>query len=70
MPIFAAPVGVDLKVTKVLADEKTKSHLENLGILAGSSVMLVSQSNGNIIVKIKDGRVAINKQLAMKILVA
>lgn len=70
MPIFAAPVGVDLKVTKVLADEKTKRHLENLGILAGSSVMLVSQSNGNIIVKIKDGRVAINKQLAMKILVA
>ncbi len=70
MPIFAAPVGVDLKVTKVLADEKTKRHLENLGILTGSSVMLVSQSNGNIIVKIKDGRIAINKQLAMKILVA
>lgn len=70
MPIFAAPVGVDLKVTKVLADEKTKRHLENLGILAGSSITLVSSSDGNIIVKIKDGRVAINKQLAMKILVA
>ena len=70
MPIFAAPIGVDMKVTKVLADEKTKRHLENLGILAGSSVTLVSQSNGNIIIKIKDGRVAINRQLAMKILVA
>ncbi len=70
MPIFAAPVGVELKVTKVLADDKTKRHLENLGILTGSNVTLVSQSNGNIIVKIKDGRIAINKQLAMKILVA
>lgn len=70
MPIFAAPVGVELKVTKILADEKTKRHLENLGILAGSNVTLISQSNGNIIVKIKDGRIAINKQLAMKILVA
>lgn len=70
MPIFAAPIGVDLKVTKILADEKTKRHLESLGILAGSGVTLISQSNGNIILKIKDGRVAINKQLAMKILVA
>lgn len=70
MPIFAAPVGVEMRITKVLADDKTKRHLENLGIIAGSNVMLVSQSDGNIIVKIKDGRVAINKQLAMKILVA
>ena len=70
MPIFAAPTGVELKVTKVLADEKTKRHLENLGILTGSAVTLLSSSDGNIIVKIKDGRVAINKQLAMKILVA
>ncbi len=70
MPIFAAPIGVDLKVTKILADEKTKRHLENLGILAGSNLSLVSSSNGNIIVKIKDGRIAINRQLAMKIFVA
>lgn len=70
MPIFAAPIGVDMRVTKVLCDEKTKRHLENLGILTGSNVTLLSQSDGNIIVKIKDGRIAINKQLAMKILVA
>lgn len=70
MPIFAAPIGTELRVTKVLADEKTKRHLENLGILTGSAVTLISQSDGNIIVKIKDGRIAINRQLAMKILVA
>lgn len=70
MPLVAAPIGTDMKITKVLTDEKTKRHLENLGILAGGTIMLISESKGDLIVKIKDGRIALNKQLAMKIFVA
>ena len=71
MPIVFAPKNVLLKVLKVLIkDEKTKRHLENLGILVNANVMVLSRNDGNIIIKIKDGRLALNKDTALKILVA
>ncbi len=70
MPIVVAPIDTLLKVVKVLVDEKTKRHLENLGILVNSEITVVSKNNGNIIVKVKDGRLALNKETAMKIFVA
>lgn len=70
MPLTAAPIGKDLKVTKVAADEKTRRHLENLGILSGAIVVSLSEINGNVILKIKDGRLALDRQLATKIFVA
>lgn len=70
MPVVVAPIGEEMKITKVVTDEKTKRHLENLGILSGEKITLISECNGDIIVKIKDGRLALNKILAMKIFVA
>lgn len=70
MPLMIAPVGEDLRITKVSADEKTKHHLENLGILEGESVLILSQQSGSIIIKIKEGRIALDKRLAGKIFVA
>ena len=70
MPIVMAPVDVELKVVKVLVDEKTKRHLENLGILVNANLTIISKTNGNIIVKVKEGRLALNKDTAMKIFVA
>ena len=70
MPLIMAPTGRELKILKVAVDEKTKRHLENLGILAGASVTAVSQNNGNVIIIVKNGRLALNKEVAMKILVA
>lgn len=71
MPIVFAPKNVLLKVLKVLVkDEKTKRHLENLGILVNSEFMILSESNGDIILRIKDTRLALNKDTALKILVA
>lgn len=69
MPLVVAPVNQKLKVVKVLVDEKTKRHLENLGILVNSVLTIISQSNGDIIVKVKNGKLAINKETALKILV-
>ena len=70
MPIVVAPENTMLRIIKILFDEKTKRHLENLGILVNANVMVLSRNDGNIIIKIKDGRLALNKDTALKILVA
>ena len=71
MPVVVAPKNVLLKVLKILIkDEKTKRHLENLGILVNSEFTILSESNGDIILRIKDTRLALNRDTALKILVA
>lgn len=70
MPLTIAPGGRELKIIKVLAEEKTKRHLENLGILAGAAIEVLSGDKGSVIVKVKEGRLALNKELATKIFVA
>ncbi len=67
MPLALAPIGKDMTITKIIADEKTRRHLENLGILTGQSISSIADNAGNLIIKIKDGRLAINRDLAMKI---
>ena len=69
MPIAIAPINTNLKIIKVLVDEKTKRHLENLGIFVNASVLVLAKNDGSIIIKVKDGRLAINKETALKILV-
>ncbi len=70
MPLVTAPTDRELKIIKVFADGETKRHLENLGILPGGTLSIVKSEGGNVIVKVKDGRVALNRQLATKIFVA
>ena len=69
MPLPIAPAGVNFIVKKVIEDEKNNRHLENLGITIGSAVSFLSQVGGNVIVCVKDARLAIDRSLAMKILV-
>lgn len=70
MPLVLAPTDVDLRVIKILVDDKTKKHLESLGITINSTIKLVSASGGNAICIVKDGRLALDKSIATKILVA
>lgn len=70
MPLIIAPENVLLKIVKILTDVKTKKHLESLGITIDSNITVMQQSNGNIICKIKEGRLALDKNLATKIMVA
>lgn len=70
MPLVLAPTDVDLKVIKILVDDKTKKHLESLGITINSTIKLISASGGNVICIVKDGRLALDKSIATKILVA
>ncbi len=65
-----APLNQELKVVKILLDEKNKKHLESLGILVNSKVTVVSSMNGGVILIVKDGRLALDRSIASKILVA
>jgi ferrous iron transport protein A len=70
MPIVVAPIGKDLRIVKILADEKTKKHLNNLGLTVDSTVQVLSNSGGTVICLVKDGRLALDRTLSTKILVA
>ena len=70
MPIALAPVNVNMRVVRVLLDEKTKKHLESLGILVNSSIKVISSVNGGVVIAVKEGRLALDRSIASKILVA
>ena len=70
MPIMLAPLNEEVRVVKVLADDKTKKHLESLGILVNAKLTVISSVNGGVIVIIKNGRLALDHEVASKILVA
>ena len=69
MPLPIAPVGEGFTVKKIVADERNKRHPENLGITIGTGLTVLSQVGGNVIIRVRDGRLAIDRSLAMKILV-
>ena len=70
MPLTIAPLNTLLRVIKVLTDEKTKKHLSSLGITVDSTLKILSESSGNPILEIKDGRIVIDRNIALKIIVA
>lgn len=70
MPIVIAPQDVELTIIKVLADDKTKKHLESLGIVANGKITIISSNGGNIICNVKGVRLGLNRDVATKILVA
>lgn len=69
MPIYMAQIGEEYLVKKIGGLEETKHHLKNLGFVVGAQVSVVAVMNGNLIVQIKDARVAISRELAGKIIV-
>lgn len=69
MPLTMAESGETNKIKKVNGREETRRFLENLGFIAGSLVTIISKINGNVIVSIKDARIAISQEMANKIMV-
>lgn len=70
MPLVFAPVGQEMKVVKIVSDDKTKKHLANLGILSGATITVVSSTGGNVVCIVKDGRLALDRNVSMHIFVA
>ncbi len=69
MPLSMVREGEPSVIKKIGGREETKRFLENLGFVVGSIVTVVSEINGNIIVNIKDSRIAIGKDMANRIIV-
>ena len=69
MPLILADAGQEYTIRKIGGSAEVKKHLENLGFVVGSSITVVSSINGNQIVKVKDARIAINDEMAKKIMV-
>lgn len=69
MPLTMAEIGRELQIKKIGGKEETRCFLESLGFLMGGFVTVVSEMNGNLIVKVKDSRVAISKEMAKKIMI-
>lgn len=69
MPLVLAPVGQEIKIVKIVADDKTRKHLSNLGILVGAHITVLS-SGGSVVCIVKDGRLALDRNVASHIFVA
>lgn len=69
MPLAMVDLGREDTIVKVLGKEETRRFLENLGFVAGAIVTVVASMGGNVIVSIKESRVAISREMAMKIMV-
>ena len=69
MPLSLANIGEENLILKVGGNPEVKTHLENLGFVAGESATLISSLGGNVIVKVKEARIAISEEMARKIMV-
>lgn len=69
MPLTMARVGEKNSIKKVGGKEETRQFLATLGFVPGTLVTIVTENCGNVIVNIKESRVAISREMAAKILV-
>ena len=69
IPLILADPGEEAIIKKVGGNPEMKKHLEDMGFTAGGSVTVMNTIGGNLIVKIKESRVAISKEMAQKILI-
>lgn len=69
MPLTFVKEGEPASIKKVGGKEETRQFLENLGFVTGAAVTVISTVGGNLIVNIKDSRVAIGKEMASRIMV-
>ena len=69
MPLALANIGEEYMIRRVSGNPEVKKHLEALGFTAGGSITVVSALGGNIIVKVKESRIAISEEMARKIMI-
>ncbi len=69
MPLSMATAGMSNRIVRVGGKSEVRRHLENLGFVAGGEVTVISIISGNVIVNVKDSRVAISKEMANKIII-
>ena len=69
MPLCLANIGENNMIRKIGGTPEVKKHLENLGFVVGGNVQIVNSVGGNVIVNVKEARVAISEEMARKIMI-
>ena len=69
MPLTLAKPGEKVTIRKISGKDQVRQHLAELGFVVDSEVMVINEVAGNLIVQVKDGRVALDKSMAMRIMV-
>lgn len=69
MALMFAPIGKEVTISSIKAEDKVKKHLTELGVCEGENVTLLSSQGGNVIVVVKEGRLCLDRVLSSKILV-
>lgn len=67
MPLTLAGVGEKSRIVKISGRDKTRRHLANLGLVEGEAVTVVSRLSGNLILSVKDSRLALDREMAGRI---
>lgn len=69
MPLTFADIGEEVIIKKIGGKNEVRAYLENLGFVAGTSIKIINTIGGNLIVNVKESRIAISKEMAQKIMV-
>lgn len=69
MPLTLAEVGEENIIRRIGGRQEVKAHLENLGFVVGGAVTVINAIGGNVIVSVKNSRIAVSKEMAQRIMV-
>ncbi len=69
IPLTLAEVGEENIIKKIGGKQEVKAHLENLGFVVGGAVTVINTMGGNVIVNVKESRIAVSREMAQKIMV-
>ena len=69
MPLTLAEIGEENRIKKIGGRQEVKAHLENLGFVVGGAVTVINTIGGNVIVNVKESRIAVSREMAHKIMI-
>ena len=69
MPLTFAEIGETNLVRRIGGTPEVRRHLENIGFVVGTEVTVLNSMNGNVIVRVKEARVAVSREMAQKIFI-
>ena len=69
IPLALGVIGQEYKIVKIGGSAEVKQHLADLGFVVGGSATVVSEVGGNLIVNVKETRIAIGKEMALKVMI-
>lgn len=69
MPLTLAALGEEVIIRRIGGNAEVRAHLQNLGFVPGAAVMVVSSMGGNLIISVKNARIAVSREMAQKIMI-